>query len=887
MSGSGPPGWMEALLRRVVPEEDRDAITGDMAELYAVRERRQGRLRATLWYARNVVRFVVVLLLAGMRRDVRGTGGGIMGGWRTELIRAARRLRRAPVFTAVSVLTIGVGIGAFAAIYGVVESVLLEPPPYEEPDELLWIWRDYWFDLDRGWLGGPDIVMLREQEEAFEGVVAFRSNELNLTGRDGAAPQRVRATVATADVFDLLGVAPTLGRGFQPGEDTPGAPAVTVLGHELWTTAFGADPAVLGTDIYLNGEPTTVVGVAPEGLHFVVHSSLGSPSPEGDLWIPLRTDLAALSPNAGSFAGLARVREGASAAQVEAAIDAVGRQLDEIFGNRGLEMWGVGLKEDLVGGVRPALASLLGAATLLLLILGANLTALLLGRATRRDRELALLSALGAGRARMLQSLLSESVLLGLAGGAVGVGIAFAGADLIRSIAPTGLPRRMEIGVDSSVLTTAALVTLLMSLGAGLLPAGRALREAAAQRLREGGSRSGAGRTGSRTRSALVVVQVALSLVLLVSSGLITRAFVRLLTADPGFDGRDALTVTVTLDPNRYPEDADVVAFDSRFRAAVSALPGVERVGATDALPLTALAGQTGMRFPGAPGNTGVDEEDHPLIDYMAVTPGFMDAAGMRLLEGRRIDEADELEGAPVALIDDLLARRFFADGSALGSPLLIGDDTLTIVGVVDHARHYTVQADDRYQVYLPLALNATASLRYVVAGAGDPTRLVPDLRRILDGIDPTVPLTDAGTLRGLIEQSLGRERLSLTLLAVFAGAALLLAVLGIYGVVANQVTQRTHEMGVRMALGADRGGVLRLVLGQGARLTVWGTVLGLLAAVAASRVLVGVVAGVDPRDPLVYAGVALTLAAVTLLAAWVPARRAARIDPTEALRAE
>ncbi|MCA9736330.1 MAG: ABC transporter permease, partial [Gemmatimonadetes bacterium] len=248
---------------------------------------------------------------------------------------------------------------------------------------------------------------------------------------------------------------------------------------------------------------------------------------------------------------------------------------------------------------------------------------------------------------------------------------------------------------------------------------------------------------------------------------------------------------------------------------------------------------------------------------------------------------ADELEGAPVALIDDLLARRFFANGSALGSPLLIGDDTLTIVGVVDQARHYSVQADDRYQVYLPLALNATASLRYVVAGAGDPTRLVPDLRRILDDIDPTVPLTDAGTLQGLIEQSLGRERLSLTLLSVFAAAALLLAVLGIYGVVANQVTQRTHEMGVRMALGADRSGVLRLVLGQGARLTVWGTVLGLLAAVAASRVLVGVVAGVDPRDPVVYAGVALTLAAVTLLAAWVPARRAARIDPTEALRAE
>lgn len=809
-----------------------------------------------------------------------------MGRSGRELRGAIKRLARTPVFTAVSVLTVGVGIGAFAAIYSVVDGILLEPPPYAEPEELVWVWRDYpWLNLPRGWLGGPDIVGLREHGEAFEGVIGFRTGGRNLTGRDGERPRRVRVTLASAGFLGLLGVRPALGRGFFPEEDDPQAPAVAVLGHDLWVSHFGADPGVVGSEIYLNGEATTVVGVAPRDFRFVVHSSLGSPR-GADLYQPLRIDLAAEDPGSGAFAGLARVSEGAAPEQVEAALAAVAEDLDRLWGNPGLGMWRVGLMEDLVSGVRPALTALLAASAFLILILGANLATLLLTRATARDRELAVRAALGAERGRLFQTVLAESLTIGGAGAVIGLAVAYPGLDLLRRLAPEDLPRAASVGVDPSVVAMALVAAALMSVMAGFLPSIRALRGDLSSRLRDGGGRGGVGLAGLRTRSILVVGQVALSLVLLVGAGLVTRGYMGLLDADPGFDGRSALTFSVALDPRRYDEEGAVAAFDRRFREALTGLPGVEVVGAADALPLTAAANQITVTFPGAPGNTGVEERDRPLVDYTYLGPGYAEAVGLRLLQGRTFDDRDAAGAPRVALVDDVLAARFFPDDGAVGGRLTYRGDTLTIVGVIDQPRLYAVQADDRPQLFIPLLQEPVrTTLAYVVAAGDDAESMVPAVRKVLDEVDGSVPLTEVRTLGELVEGSLAQERLSLTLLLGFAIGALLLATLGLYGVVSNGVARRTHEMGVRIALGAGRPAVLGLVIGQGMRLTTLGVILGLLGSLAASRGVERVIVGADAGDPLVYGSVVAGLITLSALAAWLPARRATRIDPARALR--
>ncbi len=811
-----------------------------------------------------------------------------MGEVTRELRSALRRLARAPVFTVVSVLTLGVGIGAFAAIYGVVDSVLVEPPPYDEPDELVWIWRDYtWFDLSRGWLGGPDIAQLRAHDDVFESVIAFRNGGANLTGRDGATPRRVRVMLASAGFFEMLGVSPALGRSFRPEEDAPAAPAVAVLGYDLWRTQFGSDPDVVGTEIYLDGERTTVIGVAPESFHFVRHGSLVDPE-GGDLYQPLRIDLASEDPGSGAFAGLARVRDGVAPDQIEAAISAVAADLDDLWGNPGLRMWSIRLREDLVAGVRSALSALLASAGFLLLILGANLATLLLGRATARDREIAVRSALGAGRGRLVHTVLSESALLGGAGAALGIALAFPTLRLLRAIAPADLPRLADIAIDPSVVLVAVVAALLMAIGAGLLPASRALRGDVSTRLRDRTDGAGSGLGGLRLRGALVVAQVALSLMLLLGAGLLTRGYLRLLSADPGFDGRDALSFTVSLDGDRYEPDGAIADFDRRFRSGLRGLPGVTAVGASEALPLTAGTNQSTATFPGAPGNTGVEEQDKPLLDYYYAGPGYAEAVGLRVIEGRAFDERDVPESPGVVLVDDVVASRYFPGTSAVGGRMAWRGDTLTIAGVIDQPRMYTVHADDRPQIVLPLLQRPFVStLSYVVAGPQDPSDLAPSMRRVLDGVDASAPLVDVRTLAEIVNASLGQERLSLTLLLAFAGGALLLATLGLYGVVSNGVTRRTHEVGVRMALGAGRSTVMRMVLRQGLGLTLAGVALGLLGSLATSRVVGTVIVSADAGDPFVYASVVLALVALTSIAVWIPARRATRIDPASALRAE
>lgn len=797
-----------------------------------------------------------------------------------------RRLGRAPTFAAATIASVGLGVGAFASVASVADGVLLDRLPYEAPEQLVWIWRDYtWFDLPRGWLGGPDIASLREHDDVFEDVVAFRSGRVNLAGADGAGPEEARLLLTSDGFFDVLGAQPLLGRGFQAGESLPGAEPVVVLGYDIWRRRWGGDPGVIGERIMLDGEAWTVVGVTGPDFHFVKHVSLGEPEP-ADIYATLRRDLASLSPGFGGFAGLARIRPGATRPAVEAALAATAAELGSFFNGHELRLWAVDLRSDLVGGIAPALIALAAAAFFLLLILTANLATLLYGRAEERRRDIAIRSALGGNRAAAVASLVSEALIVVGAGCVGGLVMARLSVNGLLSLAPASLPRREAIDLDASVVAVTAGLAIAMGLIASLGPAIRVSRRGAAQILRASDPRAGGGHS-ARTRSTLVILQVALSLMLLVGAGLVGRSAVRLLASDPGFDPEGVLTWRVPLSDGDYAEPEEVAGFHAAYLSRIGAIPGVLAVGASSALPLTASTDQGGVTFPGAEGNSGNTELDSPLVDDIEISPGYFETMRIGLLEGREFSAADAIGSPPVAIIDRTLAEHFFPGGNATGRPLLYMGDTLTVVGVVDHARQYSVQEDGRGQVYRSAAQYPEYAMFYVARTAGDPLAITGPARSALQTLDAALPMAEVRPARDLIGESLGRHRLTLLLLAAFAAGALLLAAMGIYGVVAGGVIRRTREIGIRLALGASRTGVLRVVATEGARVVIVGLALGLIGALATSRILGSLLFGIRPDDPLTYAAVAAFLGLTAAVACLVPALRAVRIPPTRALRGD
>jgi putative ABC transport system permease protein len=771
-------------------------------------------------------------------------------------------------------------------VASVTDGVLLDPLPYDSPERLLWVWRDYsWTDFPRGWLGGPDIVALREHAEVFEHVVAFRSGRANLTGTGGAVAEEARVLLASDDFFDLLGARLHIGRGFEPGESDPEAEPVVVLSHELWQRRWGGNRDIVGDRILVDGEPWTVVGVLPPGFRFVKHSSLGDPEP-ADLYGTLQMDLASLPVGFGGFAGLARVRPGVPEAAVAAALAAASSELDPFFGDRGLRLWAVDLRSDLLDGITPALVALASAASFLLLILTANLATLLYGRAEERSRDVAVRAALGGSRLAAVSGILVEGLLVTAAGCAIGLTLARLAVQGLLSLAPASLPRREAIDLDAGVIAVTVGLALLMGLVAALGPALRVSGRAAAQVLRAADPRAGGGEAG-RTRSTLVVLQVAMSLVLLVGAGLVGRSAMLLLAADPGFDGSDVLTFRVPLDEATYPDAESVSRLHSAYLSRLETMPGVIAAGASSALPLSAGADQGPVSFAGAEGNTGDPQADAPLVDKVAVTPGYFEAMRMRLVTGRAF-EAGDADGAPlVVIIDQTLAERFFPSSDAVGRTAFYLGDTLTVVGVVAPARLYNVHSDDRGQVYLPAVQHPEQAMYYAVRTSRDPLFLVNGARSTLRDLDPSLPLAEARPAHALVRESLGQHRLTLVLLGAFAGGALLLSAMGIYGVVAGGVIRRTPEIGVRLALGATGSRVLGLVAVEGVRVIAIGLLLGLAGALAASRLLESLLFGVRAYDPLTYAGVAAFLFVVAGTACLVPALRAVRIQPTRALRGE
>jgi putative ABC transport system permease protein len=884
-------GRMDRLYRillRAYPPTFRERFGAEMREAFrdgcAGALRQGGRLRWASFVSRAIVdalRNGLMERLTDRGRQGRGGGRAFSGAFR----QAGRRLVRSPAFAVATIASVGLGVGAFASVASVADGVLLDALPYASPDRLVWVWRDYtWADFPRGWLGGPDIVALREREDVFEGVVAFRSGRANLGGEGGATPEEARLLLASDDFFETLGARPLLGRGFEPGESVPEAEPVAVLSHELWRRRWNADPGILGERILVDGEPWTVVGVMPPGFRFVKHSSLGDPEP-ADLYGTLRMDLASSSVGTGAFAGLARIRPGVNDPAVEGALGSVATELDEFFGNKGLRLWAVDLKSDLVDEIAPALVALSFAALFLLLILGANLATLLYGRAEQRSRDVAVRAALGGSRLAAVSGLIIESVIVAAVGCAIGLVVARFAIDGLLALAPPSLPRREAIDLDASVIGGTIGLALLTGLVAAAGPAFRVSGRAAAQVLRATDPRAGG--SGARTRSALVVIQVALSLVLLVGAGLVGRSAQLLLATRPGFDASGVMTWRVSLDDLNYPDSESSARLHSTYLAEIGSMPGIVAAGATTALPLSGDTDQGPVQFPGADGNTGDADADAPLIDDFVITPGYLEAMRIRVLAGRPFGESDAAGAPHVALIDRTLAERFFPGSSPVGRTALYAGDTLEIVGVVDQARLYNVYSDDRGQIYLPAAQWPPQTMYYAARTGGDPGLVLPQARNALRRLDPSLPLAEARSGESLVRDSLGRHRLTLTLLGVFALGALFLAAMGIYGVVAGGVIRRTPEIGVRLALGASGSGVLRLVAADAMRVVAAGLVLGLIAAVAASRLLESLLFGVEPGDPVTYGGVAVFLFAVATLSCVVPALRAVRIPPTRALRGE
>ena len=874
------------LLQRLYPPDFSDDMGTAVVETYRDRARdalkRGGIVRlAALW-----VRALVDSVRNGAGERARPAVLWRRGGhWGRDAELATRRLLRAPALVLAVVGTLGIGLGLFAVVYTVVQKVLIEPLPYKDPDDLYFVWRDYraYFDLSRGWLGGTDVAELQKAGGVIEGASGLLRQLTTFSAREGADATEIAVMIASPNLFDLLGVQPVLGRGFARDETGPKRPPVIVLTHELWNRV-GADRAILGTTVRLNGEPYTVIGVLPPKFGFVRNASLGPPQ-RADAYTTFNINLAETNPGQGSYAGLIRARRGTSPQAVASSVDAVGRLVDaRDFKNKGLKLYPVGLKPDLVASIRPALVVLGFAGVLLVLVLMVNLASVLIARAAQREHEFAVSRALGANGAAVVRATLFEGGLLGLAGGVVATLAAVWGTRTLIALAPLDLPRREAVAVDWRIGATVIGLGVLLGLVAAITPATWAARATLSSLLANSAVRGGGGR--GRLRRAMVVAQVTLSLVLLSTGGLVVRSFDRLLRADPGFQPEGLLTMRVPMPPQFIPKVEDALALQERVEQALRTIGGVTGVSATSTLPLTASASQNLVRIPGAPGNTGNADRDAPLVDYMGTRAGYFEVMGMRLVEGRGFDRVRR-DGVRDAVIDRNLARQFFPTGTALGAKIPFNNQSVTVVGVVDQARLYDVHQDGRPQVYVRAEDFGYRTLAFVVRTRRDPQALVPEARSAIRQIDPRLALADVRTMDDVVGDALRRQRISAVLISGFAVGALLLAAMGLFGIVSGSVTRRRHELALRLAVGADYGRLVRLVLGEGAALVVIGVLIGAPGIYIAGSLLRGVLVGVSPLDPLTLGGVALSLGLVTMIACYLPARRVLRIDPAQSLRQE
>jgi predicted permease len=797
-------------------------------------------------------------------------------------------------FTVVAVLTLTLGIGANTAIFSVINGVLLQPLPYYDPSRLM-ILSERTPEFESMSLSYPNFLDWQKENRSFASLAAHRWGDYDLTG--GGMPEHLSGRIVSSGFFSTLGIKPLLGRDFEAREDHLGAARVAMISGGLWKRRFGASPEVIGKLITLSGQGYTVIGVVPADFRLWGAADVFALLGQWD-------DVLARSREAHpGIRAIGRLKPGVSREQAQADMNTVAAQLAQIYprsnAHHGVTMRP--LAQDIVGDVRPALLVLLGAVGFVLLIACANVANLLLARSASRRREMAVRAALGASQARMVRQVLTESVLMAVAGGALGLLLARLGTQAVVAAIPGGLPRMENIGMDGWVLAFTLVVSVATGVIFGLAPALQMSRLELHTTLREGSRGSTGGQHG--LRSVLMVAEVAASLVLLIGAGLMLRTMWQLSRVKPGFNPRNLLTFSVGLSPaNRASADRIRTAY-RQLGEDIRALPGVQAAGMVDDVPLSGNDSELPFWVSGRP-RPNSQSEMLWALNY-DVSPGYLRAMGIPLLRGRFISDTDIKGSAPVIVIDEMMAKSLFPQQDPVGQSIRIAvpegfgpglDGPIQIVGVVGHVKHFGLDSDAtskiQYQVYLPfvqlpdqIVPLAVSGMTMMVRTTVDPLSLASAVRRRVSGSDGEQPVFDVQTMDQIISDSVAGRRFSMLLLAVFAGLALLLATVGIYGVISYNSTQRTHEIGIRMALGAERTDVLRLVVGQGLRLSLIGIGAGLAAALGLTRLMSSMLYGVRPTDIVTFAAVSLLLAGVAVLASYVPARRATRVDPIVALR--
>ena len=809
----------------------------------------------------------------------------------SDLAHALRRLKRAPAFSTVAILTLALGIGATTAIFSLVESVVLRPLPFGDPGRLVMIWGT----REKGettYLSASEVKSYATEVGAFEHLAAYMGGgAANLTG--GQEPERVSRAWVTPNLLQTLRVTPIVGNTFSLQDSVRAIENQVILGYGLWQRRFGGRPDVVGQTIQLNGVGRTVIGVMPRSFKLPLDFAEDRPS---ELWSPLDlngSDMTGWGNR--SLVAVGRLRDGFDVASASAQLPVVEQRWvrdGHIETRKGMNRSVLPVQDLLLGDVRSALWTLLGAAGVILLIACANVANLTLARSDERHREIAVRTALGASRSRIVRQLLTESVILALLGATLGIAVAYGGTTLLLVLDPAGIPRVEQVGLDFGVLSFALGLSIVTGVVFGVAPALELSRPDLNRALKEGGRTGTVGRARQRFRDSLAVGQLALSVVLLIGAALLMRSFVQLRRIDLGFSPERALTVRLSLPSASYATPQSVIDFYSTLRHQLMELPGVRSVGATRLLPLTGTIGDWSITLEGrvrAPG-------ENPNGDWQVVTPGYFESMGVKLVRGRFIADADRADVPLVAVINETMARRYWPGEDAIGKRFHINSNDqpwITIVGIIGQIRHNAVTETPRAEMYVPHAQWQAAgagtprSMAFVIRTTGDPLAVLGYVRQTVRSLDPNLPLSDIRTLERVADDSFSQARFTTLLLGLFAGLALTLAAIGIYGVISLLVTRRRQEIGIRIALGARPASILGMVLRRGLVLAVVGVVVGVGSSLLLTRVLTSFLYGVSRFDAATFAGVPILLAAVALLACLIPASRAATVNPVVALREE